>query len=151
MMLVAIALIAIAALYVVFSVYLQRKLVNPARLREVQETIKAKTKELNELSKSNAGAEVLAQKQKELMPLLNETMKMQFKPMLVILPIFVILYYLLLPLAFHGTVSFFSIKMSYQLFFILFSFVFGIIASIAVSLHDRKIAKAQAALRMSQS
>ncbi|MGC9037113.1 MAG: EMC3/TMCO1 family protein [Candidatus Micrarchaeia archaeon] len=151
MMLVAIALIAIAALYVVFSVYLQRKLVNPARLREVQETIKTKTKELNELSKSNAGAEVLAQKQKELMPLLNETMKMQFKPMLVILPIFIILYYLLLPLAFHGTVSFFSIKMSYQLFFILFSFAFGIIASIAVSLHDRKMAKAQAALRMSQS
>ncbi len=148
-MLVAIALISIAALYVVFSIYLQRRLVNPTKMREIQETIKIKTKELTELSKSKANPEILAQKQKEIMPLLNESMKMQFKPMLVILPIFIILYYVVLPLAFHGTVSFFSLKMNYQLFFVLFSFLFGIAASVAVSLYDRRIAKMQYKLNQS--
>ncbi|MGC8676013.1 MAG: DUF2208 family protein [Candidatus Micrarchaeia archaeon] len=135
-----------AAAYVALSIFLQRKLVNTKRLREIQSIIKAKSKELTELSKNHADAETLASKQKELTPLLSETMKMQFKPMLVILPIFIIVYYAVLPAFFApGTkLSLFSFSMTYQIYFIVFSFIFGIIASIFVAIYDRKLQKREA-------
>ncbi|MEM0074297.1 MAG: DUF2208 family protein [Candidatus Micrarchaeaceae archaeon] len=137
----AIFLVLGAAAYVVFSIFLQRKLGNPKRLREIQNTIKAKSKELTELSKNHADPATLAAKQKELTPLLSETMKIQFKPLLVVLPIFIIIYYAILPMlvAPGTTVSLFSFTLSYQLYFIVFSFIFGIVASVAVSLYDKKL------------
>lgn len=138
-------LILLAGIYVALSIVLQRKLSNPKRLREIQEIIKEKTKELNELAKSRADPKALADKQKELMPLLNETMKLQFKPLLVVLPIFIALYYLILPMAFKpyssARFSFLSLSLNYQLYFVLFTFLFGIIASAVVALYDRAKAK----------
>ncbi|MGC8547648.1 MAG: EMC3/TMCO1 family protein [Candidatus Micrarchaeia archaeon] len=135
------SLIIGAALYVALSIFLQRKLVNTKRLREIQGIVKAKTKELTELSKSNADQSTLISKQKELTPLLSESMMMQFKPMLVILPLFIVIYYVFLPMAFaHVSAKFYllSFGMNYQLYFIVFSFIFGIIGSIIVAVYDRK-------------
>ncbi|MEM3781707.1 MAG: EMC3/TMCO1 family protein [Candidatus Micrarchaeaceae archaeon] len=149
----AIFLVLGAAAYVAFSILMQRKLSNPKRLREIQGIIKSKSKELNELSKSHADTAVLAQKQKELTPLLSETMKLQFKPMLVVLPTFIILYYAVLPMLFApGTkLSLFSFTVSYQIYFIFFSFIFGLIASLAVSFYDRKQSKRESAKTSMQS
>jgi len=146
-MIVAYELIFGAALYVALSVFLQRKLANPKRMREIQEIIKQKSKELTELSKANADKDLLMSKQKELTPLLAESMKLQFKPMLVILPIFIVIYYIFLPMLFvhPGTLQFLSFKLSYQTYFIVYAVLLGFIASAVVMIYDRKKAKEEKA------
>ena len=108
----AITLISVA--YVMLSVFLQRRLVNMRRVMEVQEAIKTKTKELTDMGKGGADQASLAAKQKEITALLSESMRSQMKPMFVVLPMFLVLYYLLLPAFFPSTlnVSLFSMTLN---------------------------------------
>ncbi len=136
-----ITLVAVA--YVLVSVFLQRRLVNMKRVYEVQDLIKKKTNELTELGKGGADQAAMAAKQKEITGLLSESMKSQLKPMFVVLPLFLVLYYLVMPVFFASTlsVSLFSITLNYRSYFILVSFVLGFALSTSLMLRDRMMAK----------
>ncbi len=135
-----IELAVIAVVYVVFSMFLQRKLVNMKNMRHVQDQIKMKSKELNDMAKNQARKEELDAKQKEVTQLLGQSMKSSFKPMIVVLPVFFILYYLLLPAVFPSSLTFtipVLSTVSYRTYFIVIAFICGIIASAVVMVWDR--------------
>lgn len=139
-MAVGIELAVIAVVYVLFSMFLQRKIVDMKRMRKVQELIKTKSKELNDMAKNQASKETLEAKQKEVTELLGQSMKSSFKPLFVVLPIFFVLYYLLLPAAFPHNLTFtlpFLSTVSYQTYFIVIAFIVGIVLSAIVMVWDR--------------
>jgi uncharacterized membrane protein (DUF106 family) len=127
---------AIAIAYTFTSVALQRRLTNPKKLREIQDRMKSVSNELNSMIKSNAAQEEIKAKQQELMPLMSTSMKAQFKPMFVILPIFLVLYYWLMPQLFVSTS-----KTAVQSLFFIVVFVLGLASSFVVLAYDRKKAK----------
>jgi uncharacterized membrane protein (DUF106 family) len=140
-----ILLIAIGLLYIAFSTLAQRKIGNPKKMRQLQQRMNALSKELNALVKQNAPKEEIAKKQSELMPLMSENMKTSIKPMLAIMPVFFLLYYLVLPTAFHSIaneyITFLSMKLNYLGVFFACVFVVGIATSIIIMIYDRKKTK----------
>jgi membrane protein insertase Oxa1/YidC/SpoIIIJ len=139
----------VALLYIALYMFLQRRIGNPIRSKEIQALIKMKQVELRELQKQNVDRQVLMMKQKEIMPLFSESMKIQFKPMLIILPVFLAIFYLVLPQIFppNLTFSIFSISLSYQWTFILLTFAGVTIANVAFSVRDNKRLRAQTAAK----
>jgi uncharacterized membrane protein (DUF106 family) len=138
----------IGVLYSIFAIAVQRKLIDTKRLYEMQDVIKAKSKELNDLVKNKASEETLALKQKEITGLLGESMRSSFKPMFVILPIFLVIYYLIFPVVFPTkasiTVPVISMTFSFNTYFIIITFVSGMVLSMALMAYDKsKIAKAK--------
>ena len=145
-MVVGIELTVFAIVYVLFSVGVQRKLVDMRAMQEVQEVIKAKSKELNDMSKSGASQEKLAEKQKEITSLLGQSMKSQLKPMIVVLPIFFVVYYLIFPAVFttnpNITLPLLGWSINYKTYFIAVAFVAGMALSLGLMLNDKlRIAK----------
>ncbi|MDE1874182.1 MAG: DUF106 domain-containing protein [Candidatus Micrarchaeota archaeon] len=140
-MVLGIEITVIALAYVVFSVFVQRKLVDMRKMQETQDVIKQKSKELNELSKSGASQEKLAEKQKEITSMLGQSMRSQLKPMFVVLPIFFVVYYLVFPAVFPSslqiTVPFISMTLGYQTYFIAVAFVGGMVLSFGLMFRDR--------------
>ncbi|MDE1855101.1 MAG: DUF106 domain-containing protein [Candidatus Micrarchaeota archaeon] len=140
-MVVGIEITVIAIVYVMFSVYVQRRLIDMKHMQEVQETIKQKSKELNEMSKNKASQEVLLAKQKEITSLLSKSMSSQLKPMFVVLPIFFVVYYLVFPAVFttnpNITVPILAWTLNYKSYFIMVAFVVGLALSMGLMLRDR--------------
>lgn len=133
-------ILIIAASYAAASALLQRRITNVERMYELRAKMNIKTKDLMALAKANAEQKVLAEKQKELTELSMQSMKIQMKPMLIILPIFLLLYYVILPavIVSSATITVLSYKMSYKFFFIAAAFVTGILISLVASVYDRR-------------
>ncbi len=143
-------LVAIGVAYVVLSVVIQRKLGNPKRMRELQKRIQDISKEMNALVKNKAPQEEVSAKQKELMPLMGENMKTSMKPMFALLPVFLLLYYVLLPAGFsswagHYYVTIFGDKLGYLGVFFVVVFTLGMISTAIIMVYDRKKAKEEKA------
>ncbi len=130
--------IVIGALYTLASVLLQRKLMNPKRMREVQSQIKKLTNELNALVKSNAPKEQQAAKQSEVMKLMGESMRTSMKPMFVIMPIFLVVYYLVLPALLLAVGM--ATKSGQSVFFYTV-LILGLVSSMVILLYDRSMTK----------
>jgi uncharacterized membrane protein (DUF106 family) len=139
-----IELILIAVAYVSFSVFVQRKLANYKRIKEIKKEMDSKMKELRAIG-SNVEKEVLATKQKEITALASESMRHQIKPTLIILPIFFALFYVALPMAFPSApkVTVLSYTVPYTTFFIAVSFVLGLLSTIVLGAYERVTAKRQ--------
>lgn len=133
----------VAILYTILSFVIQRKMANMKKVYEMQEMIKAKSKELNEMVKRGAKNEELMAKQKEVMSLASSSMMNQMKPMIIILPLFFVVYYWLLPILFptHPMLIIDGLKLAYTAFFILIVFVFGMALSFSVLAIDKAKAK----------
>ncbi|MEM0106808.1 MAG: EMC3/TMCO1 family protein [Candidatus Micrarchaeaceae archaeon] len=143
---ITISLISIAVAYTLLSVFIQRKLVNPRRMAEIQIIMKEHSKKLSEMIKQGASKEDIIAKQREIMPLMSESVKAQFKPIFIIIPLFFVLYYLLIPqvsmmLGVKSSIQIFSFNLTSQEVFFIGAFFFGIIISIAMMIHDRKMKK----------
>ena len=140
MSLIMLEIIAIAFSYALFVVILQRRLTNVDKMYEIRARMNEKTKALNGLVKNNASKDEISQKQKELMEISSESMKLQIKPLIVVFPLFILLYYVLLPRVFNmaTTLSLLSITLSYHTFFVILLFVLGLIFSTSFSIYDRK-------------
>jgi uncharacterized membrane protein (DUF106 family) len=138
----------IAVVYTLTSFILQRKLANMKKVYEMQAIIKAKTKELTELTKKGVPSAELAQKQKEVMSLASESMMHQMKPMIIILPLFFIVFYLLLPAVVppKTIINIGTYKFAYTTFFIIIVFVLGVLLSISVLIRDMAKAKKEKAM-----
>jgi len=136
---IALLIVLIAVLYTLFSFVIQRKMANMKKVYEMQEIIKQKSKELSDMVKNGAKNEELMLKQREVMSLASKSMINQMKPMIIILPLFLVVYYWLLPLIFptHPAVIIDGVKIAYNNFFIIVVFVFGLILSFSVMLIDR--------------
>ncbi len=135
---VEILLIAIAVAYTLISIAAQRLLSNPKKMREIQARVQIMQKEMNAMLKSNAPQEELMKKQKEFMPLLGEQMKNSMKPMLVILPLLMALYYLIIP---HIPIIASNNISGSKTFFFIVVFGLGIVSAAIVLLYDRKKTK----------
>jgi uncharacterized membrane protein (DUF106 family) len=138
---VEIIIVGIAIAYTAVSILAQRLLTNPKRMREIQYKVKIMQKDMNEMMKNKASQEELMAKQKEFMPLMGEQMKNSMKPMLVILPLLIITYYLILPSLPIGASN---LSGSKELFFIIV-FGLGIGAAIVIMLYDRGKSKKERA------
>jgi uncharacterized membrane protein (DUF106 family) len=138
---IVLVMLVIGVAYASFALFLQRRLVNQKRVKEIQLRMKELTKEMQEMSKRK---EDITEKQKELMPLMSESMKHQFKAMFIILPLFFAVYYVALPnafAAFNGDVYNFFVPLSYLNIFFISAFLCGIVLSISISIRDRIRAK----------
>ena len=91
-------------------------------------------------------------KQKEITELASESMKHQIKPTLIILPIFFLLFYVLLPKLFPSTltITVLSYTLPYKTFFIVASFILGMLSSILLAAYERVMAKRQATANTTQ-
>ena len=136
---ITLLIVLIAVLYTLFSFVIQRKMANMKKVYEMQEIIKQKSKELSDMVKNGAKNEELMLKQREVMSLASKSMINQMKPMIIILPLFLVVYYWLLPLIFptHPAVIIDGVKIAYNNFFIIVVFIFGLILSFSVMLIDR--------------
>ncbi|MFP3288869.1 MAG: EMC3/TMCO1 family protein [Candidatus Micrarchaeota archaeon] len=150
---IALLIVLIALLYTLFSFVIQRKMANMKKVYEIQEIIKQKSKELSDMVKNGAKNEELMLKQREVMSLASESMINQMKPMIIILPLFLVVYYWLLPLIFptHPQVIIDGIKFAYNTFFIIVVFIFGLILSFSVMLIDRNRRKKEQQTKLNQA
>lgn len=130
-------MIGMAIVYTTISLVAQRKLANPKRMREIQAKVQVLQKDMNKMLKTNAPQDQLMAKQKEFMPLIGEQMKNSMKPMLVILPLLLITYYLVIP---HLPIQAALIGPAKEFFFVVV-FSIGIVAAIGILIYDRKLIK----------
>lgn len=140
---ITLELIAAAVAYICIAVPLQRKLTNMPKMYAAQAEMNAKTKELNDLAKSGASNEVLMAKQKELSGILMSSMKFQMKPLLVLAPFSILVYYVLLPMAFAAqpftlVIPLLSYALTYKQFFFLSCLVLGLVVSLTLQMRDKK-------------
>ncbi len=85
---------AIALAYSLFSTLVMEKIGNPKRLAQLQKQSGEIQKRLQEALKSNDDHKISAATKEydtTLMPIMKETLILQFKPMLVVLPVFILL------------------------------------------------------------
>ena len=134
-----IVIVAIGICYTLLSVFLQRKLTNPKKLRDIQNRMKQLTKEMNEMTKANAPKEQIMAKQGEIMPLMGESMRAQLKSTFVLLPMFVVFYYLLVPNLPLGVAP--GAIASVKTMFFITVFVFGLVMLAVMTLYDRRKAR----------
>ncbi|MDE1761685.1 MAG: DUF106 domain-containing protein [Candidatus Micrarchaeota archaeon] len=88
--------------YSLLTVGVQYALTNMKRVYELQGIMQIKTKELNELAKKDPRHPSVKAKQDEVMQLASESMKNQTKPMLVLFPVSLAVFYVILPWAVPG-------------------------------------------------
>jgi uncharacterized membrane protein (DUF106 family) len=141
---IAIAIVIIAAAYAISSVILQRKINHPTKMREMQTRMNALTKEMVAKMKSK---EDYSHLQAEHNKLMAATMKNTFKTMAVTLPIFALLYYVMLPMgfgAFKGDTVNFIIPLNYQSLFFWTAFALGMVVSFGLMARDKVKAKKNA-------
>ena len=96
----------------------------------------------------SAPKEELMKKQGEMMPLMKESMMQNMKATFVLIPTFLVVYYLLVPYLFGylktDTAALFGgITVQYKGLFFVTVFVLGIITSITILVYDRRKAKAE--------
>jgi uncharacterized membrane protein (DUF106 family) len=137
---IIIAVVLLAFAYATFTLKVQRKLVHPNKTKDLQQRIQKLTKEMNEMAKRN---EDISAKQAELMPLMKESMNSQMKVMVVILPIFVIIYDVIIPALFGGFMAqqvsiLFITGPLLGLEFIGIAALFGLVLNGAITLLNRR-------------
>lgn len=130
---VTIIIVAIAMVYVVASVFVQRKLSNPKKMRYLQARIKGIQGEFTQMMKSNAPKEQINAKQMELLKHTKESMQNSMKPMIVIFPMLLIFEYALLPSLPLGV----SVASMQSMFFWAIV-ILGLASSVVIMLYDRK-------------
>jgi uncharacterized membrane protein (DUF106 family) len=144
-----IELVIAAIIYSLSTFFLQRKVSDIKRVNEIRKAISQEQKELSEMLKNNANKQAIDEKQKKMMSLVSETMKYQMKAMFIVIPLFLVVYYELLPMGFAGagiTYNIFSTNLNYQNIFIIIAFISGIVLLVTFTIYEKvKSRKASAA------
>ena len=87
------------------------------------------------------------------MPMMTESMKMQMKSTLIIIPIFFLLYYVLMPAMFGSiskeTVTFIVSGLNYKSLFFAVVFLSGLVSAGVIMAYDRKKTKLEQAMQNS--
>lgn len=155
----SVALILLAgAIYTAGAATLQRKLVNPRKSRELQDQIRVYTKEIQEMVKRNAPKEEISAKQGQMMPLMKQSMTMNLKSTFILIPSFIVIYYLIIPHLFGSlgtdvvafTIGSYNVSLQYRGLFFVVVFVLGLATSMGVLLYDRHRAKLDTLAKLAQ-
>ena len=103
---------SVGAAYSLAYRLVQKKFGNMKRVKEIQKQFSDLNKELSEATKKNDQAKVqeIMKRQQEVMPLLNESMIIQFKPMIFVLPLI-----FLIPMVLRDHYNWFSIKIPFAI------------------------------------
>ena len=142
---IAIYIVMIGIVYAIGAILIQRKLTDPLKSIETQLLMQEKLKEIKTLAATDR--EAYNQKQQEVSKMMMDNMKKQFKPMIVTFPLFLGVFYLLMPYLFSGfgsttpALTVLSMPLTYSQFFIAIIFVIGMIVSLSLSSRDKKIVK----------
>ncbi|MFA4946539.1 MAG: EMC3/TMCO1 family protein [Candidatus Micrarchaeia archaeon] len=98
-----VSLVALA--FALVSFYVNRTFGNRARVKEIQKQVNDFNAEIKKATESGDAKKVerLNEREKELSGLMMEMMKLSFKPLIVILPLFWIAYSFLLPVLFPAS------------------------------------------------
>lgn len=142
---VVIYIVMIGVVYAIGAILIQRKLADPLKSIETQLLMQEKLKEIKTLAATDR--ELYNQKQQEVSKMMMDNMKKQFKPMIVTFPLFLGVFYLLMPYLFSGfgsttpALTVLSMPLTYSQFFIAIIFVIGMIVSLSLSSRDKKIVK----------
>ncbi|MEM3841074.1 MAG: hypothetical protein QXN59_00030 [Candidatus Micrarchaeaceae archaeon] len=143
------AIIAIGLAYTALSIFAQRKISDPRKIRAAQAKMKYHTAMLNEMVKNKRPQEEILAKQREIMPMMTESMKLQMKSTMIIIPIFFLLYYVLMPALFGSiskeTATFIVSGLNYRSLFFAVVLLSGMISAIIIMLYDRKKTKQEQA------
>jgi len=138
----ALLMVALGFGYIALITLLQRKvLTNPAKIAELQLKINSISAEMRAMAKN--GQDV-REKQKELMPHMKESTKMQMKSMFIVMPLSLVVYFVALPTAFAGSSSYvlnFIVPMGYLSIFFWTALISGIVMSTVLMRRDRARAK----------
>jgi uncharacterized membrane protein (DUF106 family) len=143
--LVEVIIIAIAYSFASFAI--QRKVSNIGRMREIREMLNKSQRELNEMIKNKAASDEIKKKQDTIYPLLSESMKQQMKASIVVIPLFLLIYYVFIPSVFgiqQGTITFLSSAQNYQNMFIYTAIISSIVLLAVNSLIVRNLGHAKA-------
>ncbi len=138
---VIISITLMGIVYALFSIFIQRRLVNIDRMYELRAHMNAHTKKLIAASKAGATPQELSDHNQELNKITMESMRNQMKPMIVILPVLAVIEYLVLPYFFTSSnlsLTILGFVLNYQLLFIVVIFIAGILLSMTLSLMDRR-------------
>ena len=152
---VVIYIVLIGIAYALGAIMIQRKLTDPLKSIETQLLMQEKLKEIKTLAATDK--EAYNQKQQEVSKMMMDNMKKQFKPMIVTFPLFLGVFYLLMPYLFSGfgsttpAITLMSIPLTYSQFFILLIFIIGMVVSLSLSSRDKKIVKRRMAERNEQN
>jgi len=142
MEILGIEIIIIGVAYALLAVTVQRKLSNMKKMYEMQDSIKEKSNELMELTKKgNTDKALLDAKQKEVMGMVSQSMKFQLKPMFVVFPLFLVVYYWALPAGIGplaGTQTFTMFNLDYKTLFIAVTFLVGLTVSMGLMQLDKR-------------
>lgn len=145
----ALLMVALGIGYIALITTLQRRvLTNPARIAELQLKINAVSAEVRQHLK-NGNRELAMQKQKEMMPHMKESTKMQMKSMFIVMPLSLLIYFVVMPAVFAGSSSYvlnFIAPMGYLAVFFWAALISGIVMSTVLMSRDRKRAKERMAL-----
>jgi len=135
-------LMLIAVAYVSFTLFAQRKFSNYKRIKEIKVEMDAKMKEFKQMGK-DVSQELLLLKQKEITALASEQMRHQLRSTLIVLPVSALLFYVLLPMAFPTApnITLFTFTLSYRTFFIVVSFILGLISAGIVAMYEKSVAR----------
>ncbi len=142
-------LVVAGVIYTVAATIIQRKLSNPKRSRELQDQIMLHSKEFREMIKRNAPKEELDAKQKVLMPLHKESMTLNMKSLFVLMPSYLVVYYLVLPYLFGSLgvalltlhLGSYNLSLQYRNIFFITTLVLGVGTSVGILLYDKRRAK----------
>ncbi len=139
----ALEIAVIAVLYVLLSVSIQRKLGNIKRIKEIKKEMNMHMADLKKAG-STMSKDEFAAKQKRITTLASESMRHQIKPTFIVLPIFFLLFYVVLPYLFPASttpqIKVLSYSLTYGQFFIAIAFVVGILSTILIGIYDRMAA-----------
>lgn len=142
---VVLALMLFGIAYSVLVLKLQRTFSNPKRMMEINKEMKVLIKDMQAAIKRG---ENVAEHQKRHLTLMNETMKLQLKTTFMIIPLFLVFYYLIVNPIFirfaADEVVIFGIQITYYWVFIIASMLFGFAAGILLRKRDARRLQAKA-------
>lgn len=149
----AIEIVIAGVVYTIAAAVVQRKLVDPKKTRAIQDKIRVKSDEIKKLMKDNAPKDEISKKQAEMMPLVKESMGSSMKATIVLIPSFLVVYYLIIPYLFGGLggavfkldILSATFNLQYRGLFFVTVFILGMITSIGILIYDRRRAKKDAA------
>ncbi len=139
---VLLGLVLLGIAYALFSVKLQRKVAHPQKQREIQQKINLLTKEMRGPSAKDPKTA-----QAEMMALVRQSMGMQLKTMVVMLPMLIAVYYVILPNLFGSYIGEginFIIPLTYSNIFIASVFISGLVVGIFMMRRDKRLAQLNA-------
>ncbi len=143
MNLIALEIVLVSLIYVIVTIALQRKFSNIKRIKEIRNEMNIHQADMKKMNSTTPKEEIDA-KQKKMMDLTSEMMRHQLRASLILLPVFAVVVYLILPYTFGNTefsFVFLGFTLTYRTFFVGACVVLGLAVQAVAAAYDKMAAK----------